>query len=49
MGIKKTYGIFNESAEKAEKLLKIKVYTVLWDTLYNGKIWFVANQWPKKE
>ena len=34
MGTKKTYGIFNKSAQKGEKLSKNKAETVLPDTLY---------------
>ena len=38
MGRKKTYGIFNKGAQKAEKSSKNKVETVLVDTLYSGTI-----------
>ncbi len=34
MGIKKKYGIFNESAQKVEKIAKNKVERELVDTLY---------------
>ena len=38
MGMKKTYGIFTEVAEKVDKLLKRKVERVLVDTLYEGPL-----------
>ncbi len=38
MGIKKTYSIFNESAQKVEKIAKNKVGRELVDTLYLKRV-----------